>query len=55
MSNENLTLLELEEMIDYAWHNAMKYRYDPVASRIHQEYLTMMKSIKEKKTQKTKN
>lgn len=55
MSNENLTLLELEEMIDYAWHNAIKYRFDPVAGRIHEEYLTMIKNIKERKTQKEKN
>ena len=54
MSNENLTLVEIEELIDYAWQNAIKYRFDPVASRIHEEYLSMMKSIKEKKTQKPK-
>lgn len=48
---KNNEICDLEEMLDYAWHNAMKYRFDPVAGRIHEEYLEMLKNIK--KTQET--
>lgn len=54
-NDENLTVFEIEELIDFAWQRAIKYRFDPIASRIHEEYLSMMKNIKEKKTQKTRN
>jgi len=50
MTNElivkTIDLHYLEDIIDYAWQQAIKYRYDPVASKIHEDYLEILKKIK---------
>jgi hypothetical protein len=48
MQKQNLSPCNIEEMLDYAWEKAIKYRFDPVAGRIHEEYLDMLKSVKKK-------
>ena len=42
----DLEISYLEDLIKYAWAKALKYRADPVASRIHEEYLELVKEMK---------
>lgn len=38
-------LQNVEDLRDIAWQYSNKYRYDPHFSKIHCEYLEMLKSI----------
>lgn len=49
------SLLVIDEMIEFAWRNAIKYRFDPVAGRIHSEYLEMLKDNKKELIEREKN
>ena len=33
----------VEEILNYAWHNAVKYNFDPTIGNIHKEYLDRLK------------
>lgn len=46
VTSESQEISSIEEMIEYAWQKAIKYRFDPVAGRIHEEYLEMVKGLK---------
>jgi len=46
LQSNALELVRIEDLLNHAWQNAIKYRYDPVAGRIHEEYLQMLKNIK---------
>jgi len=35
----------LQTLRDNAWDNAMKYRYDPVLSRTHEQYLNQLNNL----------
>ena len=39
-------LTQIENLLDYAWKQAIKYRFDPVIGKIHSEYLEMVKETK---------
>lgn len=43
---QNVDLSGLENLINHAWHNALKYRFDPFMGQIHEEYLQMLKELK---------
>lgn len=47
-NHTKICMCQVEEMIEYAWKQALKYRFDPVAGRIHEEYLSMIKNLKDK-------
>lgn len=38
-------LLALQEIRDIAWHKAVKYRFDPVLGRMHEEYLNSLNEM----------
>ena len=38
-------LIALQDLRDIAWQYAIKYRWDPVLSKTHEEYLTMLNDI----------
>ncbi len=44
LSEEGIS--KIEDLIEYAWQRSIKYRFDPVAGRIHQEYLALVKNLK---------
>lgn len=46
LSSNDLELACIDELLDFAWQKAIKYRFDPFASRIHEEYLEMIKAMK---------
>lgn len=46
LSAQDVDLSGLENLINHAWHNALKYRFDPFMGRIHEEYLQMLKELK---------
>jgi hypothetical protein len=39
-------LTQIEFLIDYAWKQAIKYRFDPIVGKIHSDYLEMVKETK---------
>jgi len=41
----NMALNGLQVLRDIAWQHAIKYRFDPVLSRAHQEYLNLLNGI----------
>ena len=41
----SLALQGLQELREVAWQYAIKYRWDPVLSRAHEEYLTLLNGI----------
>lgn len=43
--NYTLTLTRLQELRDTAWHYAMKYRFDPVLGKAHEEYLQSLNTL----------
>lgn len=43
---KNQALMQIEDLIEYAWKQTIKYRYDPFIGRIHQDYLKMIKETK---------
>lgn len=45
--NHALAIIGLQALRDIAWQCAIKYRWDPVVGKIHEEYLTMIKVILE--------
>lgn len=36
---------KLQDIRDIAWHNALKYTWDPVLSQTHNEYLNMLNNL----------
>lgn len=45
--SSSLEVSSIEDMLEIAWQKAIKYRFDPVVGRIHEEYLEMLKKVKE--------
>jgi len=43
--NHNTALNGLQALRDIAWQHAIKYRWDPVLSRAHEEYLNLLNGI----------
>lgn len=43
--NDSTFIMALQEIRDMAWHKAVKYRFDPVIGRIHDEYLNMLNEM----------
>lgn len=41
----NIALEGLQELREIAWQKAMKYRFDPVLSRTHDEYLQALNGL----------
>ena len=41
----NTALEGLQALREIAWHKAIKYRFDPVLSRTHEEYLTVLNNL----------
>lgn len=39
-------IIHIEDLIDYAWRQAIKYRFDPIVGKIHADYLEMVKQMK---------
>jgi hypothetical protein len=37
----------LQELIEHSWRQAIKYKFDPVAGRIHSEYLELTKKMQQ--------
>lgn len=35
----------LQALREIAWHKALKYRFDPVLSQTHEEYLTVLNNL----------
>lgn len=46
--HKNEHVREVNELVDYALHNAIKYKFDPVVGKIHQDYLNVAKELKKK-------
>lgn len=47
LPDHSLAIIGLQALRDIAWQSAIKYRFDPVLSRAHNEYLTLIKVILE--------
>lgn len=45
--SSNLEVSSIEDMVEIAWQQAIKYRFDPVVGRIHEEYLDMLKKVRQ--------
>ena len=43
--DDNTSLRKLQEIREIAWQQAIKYRWDPVLSRTHNDYLNMLNSM----------
>lgn len=43
--NDNTPLKKLQDIRDIAWQQAIKYRWDPVLSHTHNEYLAMLNEM----------
>jgi len=43
--DDNASLRKLQEIREIAWRQAIKYRWDPVLSRAHNEYLDMLNAM----------
>ncbi len=49
MANELMFISEkVNEFLNYALHNAVKYKFDPVIGSIHLDYLERIKKIMDK-------
>ncbi len=44
-SQDNIALQGLQALRDIAWQKAIKYRFDPVLSRAHDEYLQALNGL----------
>lgn len=38
-------IIALQGLRDFAWKKALKYRFDPVIGKMHDEYLTMLNDM----------
>lgn len=52
LSSHELEIAHVEDLLNHAWRNAIKYRFDPVVGRIHEEYLQLIKNIKKELEEK---
>lgn len=43
--DHNTVIEGLQDIRDMAWHLAMKYRFDPTLSVVHEEYLTLLNRV----------
>lgn len=43
--NNNTALAGLQELREIAWEKAIKYRFDPVLGRAHDEYLQALNGL----------
>jgi hypothetical protein len=41
----NTVVEGLQALREIAWHKALKYRFDPVLSRTHEEYLSVLNNL----------
>lgn len=41
----NLAMQSLQELRDKAWQHAIRYRFDPVLGKVHDEYLNTLNII----------
>ena len=41
----SIALVGIQEIRDIAWRHAMKYRFDPILSHAHEEYLTLLNGL----------
>lgn len=43
--DHNIALAGLQELREIAWQKAIKYRFDPVLGRAHEEYLDFLNGL----------
>jgi hypothetical protein len=55
ISYQYVHLRNLECLIDYAFYNAIKYRFDPVVGKIHSDYLELVKDMKKEILKENEN
>ena len=45
VNKNTITANALQDLLHFSWQKAIKYRFDPVLSQTHEEYLQLIKAI----------